>query len=195
MVEKICNLCYRREWYTRMGGCTAIRFFIENYPKIFLQKNSMKFLNACLEVFFYLNINKKFIFYNIGNFWIIRRTIMWNNWFRLSNNWHAFENFVSKWQFGQSIHYIFYRAINWLLRRTWPSTERGNLSYFKCKIKLIQCIRIIYFISSNVNIPVSKILHQSKNKLELKLSEGIQRFAILSIPAKISFIVSYLIGF
>jgi hypothetical protein len=50
MVEKITALCYRREWFARLGGCTALRLIIEHYPKKFVEANALKFLDACIEV-------------------------------------------------------------------------------------------------------------------------------------------------
>lgn len=30
MTEKFCDLCYSRAWYTKMGGCSALSFFLDN---------------------------------------------------------------------------------------------------------------------------------------------------------------------
>src|SRR5689334_15020516 len=40
----------RREWYARLGGCTALRFIIEHYPTSFVRHHALIFLNAFLEV-------------------------------------------------------------------------------------------------------------------------------------------------
>uniref|UniRef100_A0A915D3U7 PI3K/PI4K catalytic domain-containing protein n=1 Tax=Ditylenchus dipsaci TaxID=166011 RepID=A0A915D3U7_9BILA len=50
LLDQISLLCYRREYYTRLGGCTALRFIIENYPTSFVRKQAAVFLNAFLEI-------------------------------------------------------------------------------------------------------------------------------------------------
>lgn len=45
------NFCiFSREWYSRLGGCTALRFIIENYPSFFVRKHASQFLTAFIEV-------------------------------------------------------------------------------------------------------------------------------------------------
>ena len=50
MVEKITALCYRREWFARLGGCTAMRLIIEIYPPCFVKRNMLTFLDGCIHV-------------------------------------------------------------------------------------------------------------------------------------------------
>jgi hypothetical protein len=58
MLEKVTALCYRREWFARLGGCTAMRLIIEYYPQNFIKENAVKFFDGCIEVR-YCNLTNK----------------------------------------------------------------------------------------------------------------------------------------
>lgn len=42
----------RKEWYARIGGCTALRFMNDNYPAFFIKKHAAIILDSFIEVFF-----------------------------------------------------------------------------------------------------------------------------------------------
>ncbi|KAI6180608.1 FAT domain-containing protein [Aphelenchoides besseyi] len=46
LLRSISNLCYRRDWYAKLGGCTALRFFMEDFPSEFVIDNVQIFINA-----------------------------------------------------------------------------------------------------------------------------------------------------
>jgi transformation/transcription domain-associated protein len=50
LLEQISLLCYRREWYARLGGCTALKLIVQHYPPVFVRQNAATFLNAFLEI-------------------------------------------------------------------------------------------------------------------------------------------------
>lgn len=50
LLEQISLLCYRREWYARLGGCTALKLIVQHYPPVFVRQNAASFLNAFLEI-------------------------------------------------------------------------------------------------------------------------------------------------
>lgn len=52
LLQQINQLSYRRDWYSKLGGCTAFRFFIDNFTREFVIKNSQLFL----EVFFTVSL-------------------------------------------------------------------------------------------------------------------------------------------
>ena len=50
LFEKITLLCYSCEWFSKLGGCTALRLIIEYYPPLLVQKYCIKIVEACIQV-------------------------------------------------------------------------------------------------------------------------------------------------
>ncbi|CAD5212386.1 unnamed protein product [Bursaphelenchus okinawaensis] len=46
LLEQIRLLCYKREWYAKLGGCTALRFFLENFPRDFVVSRASEIIDA-----------------------------------------------------------------------------------------------------------------------------------------------------
>uniref|UniRef100_A0A914MT54 Transformation/transcription domain-associated protein n=1 Tax=Meloidogyne incognita TaxID=6306 RepID=A0A914MT54_MELIC len=49
LFEKITLLCYSCEWFSKLGGCTALRLIIEYYPPLLVQKYCIKIVEACIQ--------------------------------------------------------------------------------------------------------------------------------------------------
>jgi transformation/transcription domain-associated protein len=50
LLERVNQLTYRRDWYAKLGGCTALRFFVDNFTREFVIRHSELFLNALFTV-------------------------------------------------------------------------------------------------------------------------------------------------
>uniref|UniRef100_A0A915MMJ1 Uncharacterized protein n=3 Tax=Meloidogyne TaxID=189290 RepID=A0A915MMJ1_MELJA len=50
LFEKITLLCYSCEWFSKLGGCTALRLIIEYYPPLLVQKYCIKIVEACIQM-------------------------------------------------------------------------------------------------------------------------------------------------
>ncbi|GAB6032800.1 hypothetical protein CHUAL_012003 [Chamberlinius hualienensis] len=50
LVERLCSLCYERAWYAKVGGCLAIKFFIERLGVRWVLQHQFVFLKALLFV-------------------------------------------------------------------------------------------------------------------------------------------------
>uniref|UniRef100_A0A914VHX2 Transformation/transcription domain-associated protein n=1 Tax=Plectus sambesii TaxID=2011161 RepID=A0A914VHX2_9BILA len=50
MLDSLCGLCFRHAWYARLGGCTGLQYFLENFPKSLAQENAVTILCAYMEV-------------------------------------------------------------------------------------------------------------------------------------------------
>jgi transformation/transcription domain-associated protein len=50
LLQRIYYLSNRREWFAKLGGCTALRFFIDNFPREFVIRNIEMFMNAFFMV-------------------------------------------------------------------------------------------------------------------------------------------------
>lgn len=50
LVKSMYKLCYERAWYSKTGGCKAIRYFTDNMPLIWILKFQSKFVKALLYV-------------------------------------------------------------------------------------------------------------------------------------------------
>lgn len=48
--EKMCSLCYERAWYTKLGGCLAIRFLFERMAPRWVYDHLFVFLKALMFV-------------------------------------------------------------------------------------------------------------------------------------------------
>ena len=48
--EKMCNLCYERAWYAKLGGCIAIKFLFERMDLRWVFQHQFSFLKALLFV-------------------------------------------------------------------------------------------------------------------------------------------------
>ncbi|KAL3088823.1 hypothetical protein niasHT_023171 [Heterodera trifolii] len=49
IINKVISLCYRHEWFAHLGGCTALRMIVEQYPRAFVQRNAVAIFDGCLE--------------------------------------------------------------------------------------------------------------------------------------------------
>nr|CAD7196479.1 unnamed protein product [Timema douglasi] len=50
MAERMCSLCYERAWYSKMGGCYAIKFMFEKLDRCWVFEHLFSFLKALLFV-------------------------------------------------------------------------------------------------------------------------------------------------
>ena len=50
LAEKMCNLCYERAWYAKLGGCIAIKFLFERMDLRWVFQHQFSFLKALLFV-------------------------------------------------------------------------------------------------------------------------------------------------
>jgi len=50
MVDKLCGLCYERAWYTKYGGCYAIKFFYTHMSLQWVFEHLYLFVKAQLFV-------------------------------------------------------------------------------------------------------------------------------------------------
>ncbi|VDM39812.1 unnamed protein product [Toxocara canis] len=50
VLERVSALCYREAWYARLGGCTALKFVLEDYPRWLVADNIRSILAALFEV-------------------------------------------------------------------------------------------------------------------------------------------------
>lgn len=50
LAEKMCNLCYERAWYAKLGGCIAIKFLFEKMDLRWVFQHQFSFLKALLFV-------------------------------------------------------------------------------------------------------------------------------------------------
>ena len=50
MAEKMCALCYERAWYSKLGGCTAIKFMFERMGRRWILQHQFMFLKALVFV-------------------------------------------------------------------------------------------------------------------------------------------------
>lgn len=50
LAERMCSLCYERAWYTKLGGCLAIRFLFERMAPRWVYEHLFVFLKALLFV-------------------------------------------------------------------------------------------------------------------------------------------------
>lgn len=50
LAEKMCNLCYERAWYAKLGGCIAIKFLFERMDVRWVFQHQFSFLKALLFV-------------------------------------------------------------------------------------------------------------------------------------------------
>lgn len=55
MSEQMCDLCYERAWYAKLGGCIAIKFMFEKCAKKWVFEHMFTFLKALLFVMMDLN--------------------------------------------------------------------------------------------------------------------------------------------
>lgn len=52
LLQRVYHLTCRRNWFAKLGGCTALRFFVDNFEKDFVIKNTELFMNAFFGVSF-----------------------------------------------------------------------------------------------------------------------------------------------
>ncbi|XP_072179557.1 transformation/transcription domain-associated protein-like [Diadema setosum] len=50
VADRMCNCCYERAWYAKLGGCIAIKFMMENMDICWVQSHLYIFLKALLFV-------------------------------------------------------------------------------------------------------------------------------------------------
>ena len=50
MVERMCALCYERAWYSKLGGCIAIKFLYERMSLRWVLDHEFTFLKALIFV-------------------------------------------------------------------------------------------------------------------------------------------------
>jgi transformation/transcription domain-associated protein len=50
LADKMCNLCYERAWYAKLGGCIAIKFLFERMDLRWVFQHQFAFLKALLFV-------------------------------------------------------------------------------------------------------------------------------------------------
>ena len=50
LADQMCNLCYERAWYSKLGGCIAIKFLFERMDLQWVFKHQFVFLKALLFV-------------------------------------------------------------------------------------------------------------------------------------------------
>ncbi|XP_030846194.1 transformation/transcription domain-associated protein [Strongylocentrotus purpuratus] len=50
VADRMCNCCYERAWYAKLGGCIAIKFMMENMDMCWVQSHLYLFLKALLFV-------------------------------------------------------------------------------------------------------------------------------------------------
>uniref|UniRef100_A0A915BXE0 FAT domain-containing protein n=2 Tax=Parascaris univalens TaxID=6257 RepID=A0A915BXE0_PARUN len=50
VLERVSTLCYREAWYARLGGCTALKFVLEDYPRWLIVDNIRSIIAALFEV-------------------------------------------------------------------------------------------------------------------------------------------------
>lgn len=50
LADKMCSLCYERAWYSKLGGCIAIKFLFEKMPVKWVFAHQYQFLRALLFV-------------------------------------------------------------------------------------------------------------------------------------------------
>ena len=50
MAEQMCNLCYERAWYGKLGGCIAIKFLFERMDLRWVFQHQFSFLKALLFI-------------------------------------------------------------------------------------------------------------------------------------------------
>lgn len=48
--ERMCSLCYERAWYTKLGGCYAIKFLFERMAPRWVYDHLFVFLKALMFV-------------------------------------------------------------------------------------------------------------------------------------------------
>ncbi|CAB4061236.1 TRRAP [Lepeophtheirus salmonis] len=50
LADRMCNLCYERAWYAKLGGCIAIKFLFERMDLLWVFQHQFSFLKALLFV-------------------------------------------------------------------------------------------------------------------------------------------------
>lgn len=50
LAERMCDLCYERAWYAKLGGCMAIKFMFERCAIKWVYEHMFMFLKALLFV-------------------------------------------------------------------------------------------------------------------------------------------------
>lgn len=51
LAEKMVALCYERAWYAKLGGCIAIKFFVDKMALHWIFSHMLVFLKAFMFVF------------------------------------------------------------------------------------------------------------------------------------------------
>lgn len=50
LLDSLTGLCYEQAWYARLGGCTALQYILENFPRSLAVNNAALILSAYFEV-------------------------------------------------------------------------------------------------------------------------------------------------
>lgn len=50
LLEKLCGCCYERAWFAKSGGCSAIQFFMNSMPLLWVIEHQPMFISALMFV-------------------------------------------------------------------------------------------------------------------------------------------------
>ncbi|CAK5085298.1 unnamed protein product [Meloidogyne enterolobii] len=160
LFEKITLLCYSCEWFSKLGGCTALRLIIEYYPPLLVQKYCIKIVEACIQMISDLSneLSSGALDYSSKTIDLLLNVCFPNN----SNSIVSIDllnQFVSK-----LINFI--DDPDYILRK--------------------EIFRIICSLSTRTNLALYSILKNFKESLRTKILESIREFVTISEKSKIA---------